>query len=141
MAIPKLRTREARKNERIFAATLRLIGERVSARQDLEKDQTLIRKLVRAIKASMSTNRRRGAEEMGAEVEALVGTDPPLIQEIWKQIKGWYKAMVNHVPPPARVTLEWITVERVKLYSCVPLIRKNIPISVQPLPMDDLVPT
>ena len=65
-AVPKPRVREARKNEWISAATWRLVNERVSARRDPKKDQTLIRKLGRAIRASMATDRRRRAEEVRA---------------------------------------------------------------------------
>ena len=89
----------------------------------------------------MTTNRRRWAEYTGAEVEALLGADPPLHQEAWHRIKGWYKAAANHVLPPAQVTLERITTERVELYSYVPPPGKNIPISVQPFPVYELVPT
>ena len=60
---------------------------------------------------------RRQADEAGAEVGALVGADPPLAQEAWHRIQGWYKAAVDRALPPARVTLEWITAERVALYS------------------------
>ena len=70
-----------------------------------------------------------------------MGSDPPLHQESWHRIKGWYKASVNHALPPNRVTLKWITAERVKLYSYVPPLGTNIPISVQPFPVDNLVPT
>ena len=108
-AVPKPRAREAQRNDWISAATSRLIDERVSARRDLEKDQTLIWRLGRTIRASMATNRTRQAEEEGAEVEALVGADPPLHQEAWHRIKGWYKSAVDHALPPTRVTLEWIT--------------------------------
>ena len=52
------------------------------------KDQTLIRRLGCAIKASMSTDRRSQEEEAGAEVEAPVGADPHLTKEAWKRIKG-----------------------------------------------------
>ena len=79
----------------------------------------------------MTTYRRRRAEEAGAEVEALVGEDPPLHREAWHRIKGLYKAAVDHAPPPARVTLKRITAERVELYIYVPPPGKNIPISVQ----------
>ena len=79
-AVLKPRAREAWKNEWISAATWRLVNERVSARRDPVKDQTLIRRHCHAIKSSMSTDRRRRAEEAGAEVEALVGADPSLIQ-------------------------------------------------------------
>ena len=49
--------------------------------------------------------------------------------------------MVDRYPPPARVTLERITAERVELYSYVPPPGTNITISVQPLPVYDSVPT
>ena len=89
----------------------------------------------------MGKDRRRRLEDAWAEVEALVGADPPIIQEEWQRIKGWYKAAVDRAPPPARVTLERITAERVELYSYVPPPGKNIPISVQMFPVEDLVPT
>ena len=118
----------------------RLVDERVSAHRYPEKDQALIRRLGRAIKASLETNRRRRAEEAREEVEVQVGADRPLIQEAWHRIKGWYKAAVDRTPPPTRVTLERITAERVSLYSYVPPPGENIPIYIKPLLVDDLVP-
>ena len=88
-AFPKPRAREARKNEWILAETWRLIDERVSAPQDTAKGQNIIRRLGCAIKTSLTADRRRLAEEAEVEVEALVGADPPLIQEAWHRIKGW----------------------------------------------------
>ena len=72
-------------------------------------------------------------------MEALVGAEPPLIQEACKMIQGWYKAAVERAPPPARATLERITAERVALYSYVPLPGENIPVTIQPFLVDDLV--
>ena len=74
-------------------------------------------------------------------MEALLGSDPPLHREAWHRIKGWYKDAVDCALPPAWVTLERITAERVELYSYVPPPGMNIPISVQPFPVDDSVPT
>ena len=79
----------------------RLVDERVSARQDLAKGQDIKRRLGRAIKASLAEDRIQRAGEVGAEVEALVGADPPLIQEAWHRIQGWYKAVVDCAPPPS----------------------------------------
>ena len=62
-------------------------------------------------------------------------------REAWQRLKGWYKAVVDYDPPPARVTLERIMAERVDLYSYVPSPGTNIPISVKPVPVDDSVPT
>ena len=59
---------------------------------------------------------------------------------MWHRINGWYCAAVNRSLPPAWVTLERITAERVELYSYVPPPGDNIPISVEPFPVDDLVP-
>ena len=90
--VPKPRAPEDRRNKWILSAAWRLVDERVSACQDPAKGQSLIRRLGRATKAIMTTDRRRRAEEAGEKVEALVGADPPLIQETWHCIKGWYKA-------------------------------------------------
>ena len=43
----------------------------------------------------------RKDDKAGAEVEALVKADPPLIQEAWYRLQGWYKAAVDRAPPPA----------------------------------------
>ena len=64
----KLWSREARKNAWISAATWRLVNERVSVRWELAKDQTLIRRLGRAIRANLTMDRRWRAEGAGAEV-------------------------------------------------------------------------
>ena len=140
-AVPRPLSRDARKNVLILVAMWRLVDERVSARRDISKDQVLIRRLGRAIKASLWDVRRRRAEEAGAKVEALMGSDPPLHWESWHRIKDWYKAAADHAPPPAWVTLERITAEWVELYSYVPPPGTNIPISVEPFPVDDSVPT
>ena len=55
-------------------------------------------------------------------------------------MKGWYKAEVNRAPPTARETLERITAERVEMNSYVPPPGENIPVTVTPLDVDDLVP-
>ena len=56
-------------------------------------------------------------------------------------MKGWYWAAFDRAPPPARVTLKQMTTEWVELYKYVPPPGENIPISVETLPVDDLVPT
>ena len=62
-------------------------------------------------------------------------------REACQQLKGWYKAAVDCALPPARATLERITVERVDLYSYVPSLGANIPVTARTVPVDDLVPT
>ena len=73
-------------------------------------------------------------------MESLVGADPPLLQEAWHRIQGCYKAAVDRAPPPARVTLERITAERVALYSHVPPPGDNIPVAIQTFIVNDSVP-
>ena len=48
----------------------------------------------KAVQVSLAKDRLRRAEEAGAKVEALVKADPPLIQEAWYRLQGWYKAAV-----------------------------------------------
>ena len=103
--------------------------------------QARIRRLGRAIRASLKGDRKRRVEIAGEEVETLLGEDPPNAKEAWRRLKGWYKAAVNRAPPPARATLERITAERVDLYSYVPSPGENIPVTVTPVEVDDSVPT
>ena len=94
------------------------------------KDQSLIWRLGRAIAESLKGGRRRREEEAGLEVEALLGSDPPLHWEAWHWIKGWYRAAFDRALTPAWVTLERITAERADLYSYIPSPGENIPISL-----------
>ena len=82
------------------------------------------------MKKSLAEDRRRRAEEAGAGVEALVKADPPLIQEVWYCIQGWYKAAVGQAPPPDRATLKRITAERVALYSRFQPPGESIPVEI-----------
>ena len=100
-SVPKTRAREARRNKWISTETWSLVDERVSARQDPAKGKAIKRRLGRPIKASLVADRIWRADEVGAEVEALVGADPPLIQKAWHRIQGWYKAGVDRALPPA----------------------------------------
>ena len=70
----------------------------------------------------------------------MVKADPPLIQEVWYRIQGWYKATVDRNPPPARVTLKRIRAERVALYSWVPPPGDSIPMEIEPFKVEDKVP-
>ena len=72
-------------------------------------------------------------------METLLDSDPPLHQEAWHRLKGWYQAAVNRDPPPSWVTLEQITVEPLNIYSYIPPPGANITISVEPFLVDDLV--
>ena len=63
----------------ISETTLRLINERVSAHRDQQYGQAFTRRLGKEVKKSLTEDRRRRADEAGAEVEALVKAGPPLI--------------------------------------------------------------
>ena len=105
------------------------------------KDQSLIQRLSHAIATSLRGDRWRWEEEAGVEVEALLGSDPQLHREVCHLIKGWHWDAANRATPPPRVSLERIMAERVELYSYIPPPGANIPISVEPFPVDDSVPT
>ena len=102
---------------------------------------TGIRRLGRAIRASLQGDRKWRVGTAGQEVETLLGNYPLNPKEAWRRINVWYKAAFNRALPPARATLERITAERVNLYSYVPSPGENIPVTVAPAEVDDLVPT
>ena len=140
-AVPNPQDEYVRENVWISESTWILVDKRVSARQDPAKYQSLIQRLSRAIAVSLKGDMKRQSEEVGEEVGELLGSDPPLHWEAWHRMKGWYWAAVDRAPPPAQVTLERITAERVDLYRYVSPPGGNIPVSVEPLPVDDSVPT
>ena len=55
-------------------------------------------------------------------------------------MKGWYNAAFNSALPPAQATLERIMAERVELYNYVPPPGENIPVTITPSDVDNLVP-
>ena len=74
-------------------------------------------------------------------METLLGSYLPLHQKAWHRLKGWYRAAVDRAPSPDPATLKRIMAERVDLYRYVPPLGANIPIYVEPLPVEDSVPT
>ena len=66
---------------------------------------------------------------------------PPLHKEAWHRTKGWYRDEFDRGLPPAQVTIERIMAECVDLYHCVPPPGENIPVPVEPLQIEDLLPT
>ena len=74
-------------------------------------------------------------------MEAMMMADPPLIQEAWYRLQGWYKAAVDRAPPPARATLKRVMEERTTLYSRVPPPGDTIPVTIEPFGVEDGVPT
>ena len=132
--------REAIRNAWISETTWRLIDERISARRDPRYGQAFTRRLRKEIKKSLAEDRRRRADEAGAEVEALVKAHQPLIQEAWYRLQGCYKAAADQAPPPARSTLNRITAERVALYIRAPPLGDSIPVDIEPFAVEDGVP-
>ena len=88
-AVPRAKPQEARQNAWILAERWRLINERVSARRDLQYETVYRRRMGKAVQKSLAADRRRRADEAGADVKALVKADPPLIQEAWYRLQGW----------------------------------------------------
>ena len=76
------------KNALMSEAMWRLVDKRVSVRQDTSKDQTLFRRLRLAFTESFRGDRQQRTEESGAEVELLLGLDPPIHQEVLHWIQG-----------------------------------------------------
>ena len=74
-AVPKPHARDRHKNAWISEETWRLIDERVSARRVTGVHMS-IRKLGRAIRASLRGDRKRRVESAGQEVETLLGKYP-----------------------------------------------------------------
>ena len=75
----------------------KLVDERVSARRGTGVHMR-IRRLGRAIRASLQGDRKRRVETAGQDVETLLGEDLTNPKEAWRRLKGWYKAAFNRAP-------------------------------------------
>ena len=59
-------------------------------------------------------------------MESIIASDPTLIRKAWIWMLGWYKKSFDRHPPPSRVALATMTVEREELYWNAPLMREPI---------------
>ena len=80
-----------------------------------------VRDLGRKIKAQTKGDNNQRAAEARAEVESLLASDhPPLVKEVWRRMRGWYKESINRPLPLAHVNITRMTMERISLYKWVP---------------------
>ena len=98
-AVLKPQPREQQRNAWISEETWQLVNERVTMRRKPQV-QTGLRRLRRAIQASMKGDRKRRVEEAGTAIEGMLKEDPPDARGAWRRMKGWYKAAVTRGPPP-----------------------------------------
>ena len=99
-AVPKPHEREKHRSAWISKETWRLANKRVSAKRGT-RVRARLRRLGRAFRESLKGDRKLRVEDVGKDVEALLGGDPPNPKEAWRWMKGWYKAAVNRALPPA----------------------------------------
>ena len=99
-AVPKPQPREQHRNAWISEETCKLVDERVTMRRKA-RARTGMRRLGRAIQASLKGERRRRMEEAVSAVESLLKEDPLNAKEAWRRMKGWYQAAAKRGPPPA----------------------------------------
>ena len=60
-----------------------------------------LRRLGRAVRANLKGDRKHRVEDAGKDVKALLVEDPLNAKEVWRRMKGWYRAAANRCPPPA----------------------------------------
>ena len=105
-------------------------------RQDPAHNQGLLRQLIREIAASLKADWQRRVETDREKIEDILTSDPLLNKELGHQIKGWYKVAAGCASPPSRLTIKRIMADRVALHHHIPPLGENIPISVDPFPLD-----
>ena len=99
-AVLKLQPQEQHRNAWISEETWRLVDERVTMRRK-SRARTGLRRLGRAIQASLKGDRKRRVEEAGTAIEGMLQEDPPNARGAWRRMKGWYRAAAKRGPPPA----------------------------------------
>ncbi len=75
---------------------------------------------------------------MEDEVESLETRDP---KEAWRSIKGWYRSVEDHPPKPNYQRMETPSQEQINLYTAEPPPGAPISINVNPLDVNEDIPT
>ena len=74
-------------------------------------------------------------------VDSHLTPDPPFLKEAWFLMQEWYKESTNRALPPTYITISRMKVERVAMYTRVPLPPgDNFPVWIETLPVDNSVP-
>ena len=119
-AAPNPKAQVTIKNACILAAMWRLVETRVFMCQYPTHDQRLLRRLGHDIREIFQEDQRHKSDTSGADIETLLTSEPPLIQETWYRIKGWYKEANGRAFQPARITTKRFTAEQFALYQILP---------------------
>ena len=85
-AVPKPHAKDRHKNAWILEETWKLVDKRVSARRGTGVHMR-IRRLGRAIRASLQGDRKSKVATAGQDMETLLGEDPPNPKETWRRLK------------------------------------------------------
>ena len=114
-AIPKPYQKERHRQAWIPPETWSLIDTRIESRH--QRYQQSSRALSRAIEAEIQGDQHKQTAKAGSTVEYLLTSDwpltnRPLIREAWIGMQGWYKEAVDSPPPPARVALATMIMEK-----------------------------
>ena len=86
-AVLKPKPRETHQNAWISEETWRLVDERVTMRRK-SRARTGLRRIGRAIQASLKGDRKRRVEEAGTAIEGILQEDPPNGRGAWRRMKG-----------------------------------------------------
>ena len=73
-------------------------------------------------------------------MESLLASYPPLIQEAWISMRGWYKDVSDCPLPLSRMYIATMMAEQVDLYRQVPPLVQLIPVGVELFPVYDSIP-
>jgi hypothetical protein len=125
-------------NAWISDATWDLVDRRARLDRSGKLTQQSSRQLGRQIKASLKTDRAARAAKAASNVESHLNSG--LLEEAWRELKGWYRIAEDKAPKPCYESLQKQTQERIDLYARVAPPGQSIPINVEPTPVDDSVP-
>ena len=90
-----------------------------------------MRHLRHRIKSSLWDYHKNRTEKECDAIESFITLDPTMMQYAWNRMKLWYKDTRKISPPPARLTMESITMERLDIYRWVSYPGNNIPVVVE----------
>jgi hypothetical protein len=136
MALP---TRAQPRNQWISAPTWALIDKRAALRQQGKLLQQATCLIGRQIATGLKGDRAKRAVAAMEKIKGHLAAGEP--KEVWRSLKGWYKAITDRAPKVSKMSLAAQTAKRVPPYGRVASKGDPIPIHVDKANILDDIPS
>ena len=123
--------------------TIQAMDTRCNLRRDPNHDRSIARQLTRRVNALINQDRKKRTEEAGKAIQDALSGETQDLQGAYNILKRWYRHHGDRPQKPTREDLRVTTQNFSQLFKAETPSPPGdpIPVHVQPVPVDDTIPT